>query len=321
MNQAADTFDAGADAAPRLFVVMPTHDRWGEARVSLACLLRSDYRNFEIVLVEDGCTDGTAEKCRAEFPQVRILHGDGDLWWSGAINLGVADALARGAELVVWLNDDNRVEPTTLSSLVESFRRNGARSVVCARVRAPGTGEGEWTGAPPPWHPEHESWRAPVLAGVRDLPIRHPPGGQGVLIPAAAFREIGTVDARAFPHYWADHDFHYRAMRAGYRYFIATEAAVWNRPNEERPQASKIFDSWRGAWWFMTNRRSPMNMPTLRRLLRRHLAPRQYRRAFYPLLARHAGWLAYGWLQKKSAIHRPLRAAKRAIFGGGTRRA
>ncbi|MCA1630586.1 MAG: glycosyltransferase family 2 protein [Acidobacteria bacterium] len=301
-------------ASARVSVIVPTHNRWDEARVSLACLLKSDYADFEIVLVEDGCTDGTAEKCRAEFPAVRVLHGDGELWWSGAINLGVTDALTRGAELIVWLNDDNRVEPATVSSLVESHRRNGARSIACSRVRAPGTGEGEWLGAPPAWHPEHASWSAPDLAGVKDLPIRHPPGGQGVLIPADAFREVGLVDARAFPHYWADHDFHYRAMRAGYRYFIATEAMVWNRPNEERPQASKIFDSWRGAWWFMTDRRSPMNIPTVRRLLKRHLPPREYRGVFYPIFFRHVAWLSYGWLTTKPLLHKPISAVKRGIL-------
>jgi GT2 family glycosyltransferase len=121
------------------------------------------------------------------------------------------------------------------------------------------------------------------------------------------------VDARAFPHYWADHDFHYRAMKAGYRYFIATDAIVLNRPNKERPEADRLFDSWRGAWWFLTNRRSPMNMPTVRRLLKRHLAPREYRRVFYPILARHLAWLSYGWLTRKPWLYKPLSAVKRGV--------
>src|SRR5260370_14464411 len=103
------------EADPRVFIVMPTYNRWVEARVSLACLLKSDYQTFRIVLVEDACTDGTVEKCRAEFPEVEILHGDGNLWWSGAINEGVEYALKRGADAIVWLNDDNQVEPDTLS--------------------------------------------------------------------------------------------------------------------------------------------------------------------------------------------------------------
>ena len=50
--------------AARVSVIVPTYNRWDEARVSLACLLRSDYADFEVVLVEDGCTDGTAESAQ-----------------------------------------------------------------------------------------------------------------------------------------------------------------------------------------------------------------------------------------------------------------
>src|SRR5262245_11719890 len=96
---------------PRLFVVIPTHNRWEQARVCLSALSRATYERFETVLIEDGCVDGTAEHCKKEFPDVHILHGDGNLWWSGAINLGVEYALEHGADAIVWLNDDNRVEP------------------------------------------------------------------------------------------------------------------------------------------------------------------------------------------------------------------
>src|SRR5258708_26760409 len=118
----------------RLFIVMPTYNRWDEARVSLQRISQSTHRNFQILLIEDACLDGTVEKCRAEFPEVKILHGDGNLWWSGAINQGVKYALERGADAIVWLNDDNRVEPETLSRMVEAFRRLGDRSIICART-------------------------------------------------------------------------------------------------------------------------------------------------------------------------------------------
>jgi GT2 family glycosyltransferase len=307
--------NAATSVGPRLLIIIPTHNRWEIARLALSRLRESDYTNFEIVLVEDGCTDGTAEKCAAEFPEVKQLHGDGNLWWSGAINLGVKYALSQQADLICWLNDDNFVEPTTLSALVKSHERNGQRSVICSRVRVEGSDE-EWIGAPPNWHPEAKDWKDPSLEEGQDLPIRHPPGGQGVVFPIECFREVGMVDALNFPHYWADHDFHYRAMRAGYNYFIATDAVVWNRPNKARPEAAHVSNSFRGAWWFLTNIRSPMNMPTMRRLLKRHLDRSEYRKTFYPLFARHIAWLSYEVLTHKPLVHKPLSVAKRSIIDG-----
>lgn len=300
-------------AEPRLIVVMPSYNRWQEARISLAHLMKSEYGNFEVVLVEDGCTDGTAEKCRAEFPEVRILHGDGNLWWSGATNMGTEYALSHGADAVVWLNDDNRVEPQTLGNLVESFKRNGERSIICSRIKLIDSEEREWRGDPPPWHEAARTWTAPDISGVADLPIAHPPGGQGVLVPAQCFREVGLVDQRNFPMYWADHDFHYRTMKAGYRYFIATGAVVWNKANESRPGDRDIF-TLRGACWFLFNRRSPSNMATLRRHFKLHLPKREYRRTFYPMMWRNLAWLSYGWLLRTPVLHKPLSIIKRKLF-------
>jgi hypothetical protein len=99
-------------------------------------------------------------------------------------------------------------------------------------------------------------------------------------------------------------------MRAGYQYFIASKAVVWNVPNRLRPEAAELFSS-TGVRWFLFNRRSAMNMPTVRRLLKRHLPRREYRRIFFPILFRHLAWLSYGWLLRKPLLHKPLRALKR----------
>ena len=298
--------------SPGVVVVIPTYNRWQEARTTLACLEQSEYRNFEIVLVEDGCSDGTNDFCKKEFPGVHLIHGDGNLWWSGAINKGIEYALERGADAIVWLNDDNRVEPQTLSNMVASFDRLDQRSVICARTKSTDTGLDEWVGEPPRWHPEFGQWTPPDLS-ASDVPVKHPPGGRGVLIPAQCFREIGLVDQRTFPHYWADHDFHYRAMKTGYHYYLALEAVVWNVPNSERPNAKKhLVGSLRGTAWFLFNRRSSMNMPTMHRLLKRHLPADEYRSTFYPLLRRHLAWLGYEWLSRK-LLYKWLRAIKRSV--------
>jgi len=300
-----------SQSPPYLVVTIPTYNRWHEAREALAHLAQSTYGNFRVVLIEDGCTDGTAMLCEKEFPAVHILHGDGSLWWSGAINKGVTYALEQGADAIVWLNDDNRVEPDTLTRMVESLERNGKRSVICARTKSTGTGTDEWVGDPPRWHPEFGHWQPPDLTPL-DIPVNHPPGGRGVLVPAETFREIGLVDQENFPHYWADHDFHYRAMKAGYQYYLATAATIWNVPNQAPAEANDLFSS-SGARWFLFNRRSAMNMPTLRRLLKRHLSPRDFRRTFYPMLYRHLVWLSYGWLLKKPQLLGPVRKVKRAV--------
>ena len=46
------------------------------------------------ILVDDGSTDGTGEAVQGEFPQVRLLRGDGRLFWGGGLRLAFAAAMA-----------------------------------------------------------------------------------------------------------------------------------------------------------------------------------------------------------------------------------
>jgi GT2 family glycosyltransferase len=297
---------------PRLAVIIPTYNRWAEARITLTNLSKSDYKNYEVILIEDGCTDNTAENCRKEFPEVQLLHGSGDLWWSGAINEGIEHALRRGADLVLWLNDDNRVEPQVLTKLVEAYEGLEKQSIICGRVKSTITGEDEWIGGPSVWHPEFGNWTPPDLS-LPVIPVGHPPGGRGVLIPAQCFERIGFIDQQSFPHYWADHDFHYRAMKAGYKYYLATEARVWNVPWTEPPGAPAQF-SLRWAVPYLFSRRSPMNILTIRRLLKRHFTPADYAEIYFSWLRRILMWIITGYVARRPIVYSSLRAVGRTIW-------
>src|SRR5262245_39447474 len=75
---------------------------------------------FRQVVVFDGCTDGSQEAVREEFPEVLRVEGDGSLWWSGAINAGIAAGRALGARYFCLLNDDVRPDPGMLAALVRA---------------------------------------------------------------------------------------------------------------------------------------------------------------------------------------------------------
>ncbi|MGE3949414.1 MAG: glycosyltransferase family 2 protein [Blastocatellales bacterium] len=295
----------------RLAVIIPTFNRWNDAQKCLLSLKKDEFGQKRVFLVNDGSTDDTGIQAALSFPEVEVINGDGNLWWSGAINLGLKTALQQNPDCILWLNDDNQVEPQTITRMIESHIRCGPKSVICARTRSLETGQDEWVGEPPRWHPDFGKWTAPDLPQP-DVPLEHPPGGRGVLIPAECFREVGLIDRKTFPHYWADHDFHYRAMKAGYKYYLATEAVVWNAPNSRRPGDPDEF-TLRWIWNFLFTRRSPMNLPTLRRLLRRHLPREEFRRTFYPLAFDTLKWLGSGWVAGKPLIHRSLRALRRAF--------
>jgi GT2 family glycosyltransferase len=69
--------------------------------------------------VDDGSTDGTAEAISDQFKEGQLLRGDGTLWWTGSINLGIGHAMwqASADDAVLVINDDLEVDPDYLAAI------------------------------------------------------------------------------------------------------------------------------------------------------------------------------------------------------------
>ncbi len=265
----------------KVAAVIPTHTRWEEAELCLRALVNSTYPDLEIVLVDDGSTDGTTENCRRMFPQVHLLSGDGNLWWSGSVNMGIEYALDRGSDYILLLNDDNQVEPWTVERLVNCARSIGPLTIASSQVcTVEDTGDCVWEGGPPIWDSRPYSLVKNAFNSPDYVLTPHPPGGQGVLIPSECFDAVGLMDHRAFPQYYGDHDFYYRAMRAGYRIVVDLQAVVRSKINmtgvHYRMQPATV--GW--TFEFLFGRRSLMNIVVLARCMWRH-CPRRDMPALY----------------------------------------
>jgi GT2 family glycosyltransferase len=214
-------------AQPRVSIVTPVHNRREHTLAYLASLERCTYPNLHVVIVDDGSTDGSAAAIRERFPDVTLLEGDGSLWWSGATNLGVEDAIAAGSEYVVTLNNDVEVDPEFVGALVACACDRG-RALVGSKVNyrdEPGrvwffgaeldrrTGDIRLLGGRDEDFPEARE--APMLTGM------------GMLVPVEAFRAAGLFDVRSFPQYLADSDFSLRAKARGYGLVVEPRATVY----------------------------------------------------------------------------------------------
>ena len=118
------------DTHPLVSVIIPAYNAEAYLRRSVDSVLSQTLADFEIVLVDDGSTDGTAAICDAyarDDARVRVIHGqNGGV--SAARNRGLA--AARG-DYIAWLDSDDYLLPGALEKLMDALRRNGVRVAMC----------------------------------------------------------------------------------------------------------------------------------------------------------------------------------------------
>jgi len=162
----SDPATSTSGGAPRLSVVVPTHDTRELTRRCFHALAAARPPSCELVLVDDGSRDGTAEAVAREHPDVRIVRLAGPSGFAAAAGAGLAVA---SGEILWLLNSDTEVEPDAPCALLEAFDRNPWLGVAGAELRAPG-GEPQWSGgrAPGPL------WLFVLATGVAPLLARLP---------------------------------------------------------------------------------------------------------------------------------------------------
>jgi len=91
-------------------VLLTCHNRKEKTLACLTSLYAAelpDGYDFEVYLVDDGCTDGTGEAISIKFPSINIVEGDGNLYWAGGMRLAWKTAMkVQNYDAYLLINDD-----------------------------------------------------------------------------------------------------------------------------------------------------------------------------------------------------------------------
>src|SRR5580700_8623826 len=93
----------------QIAVLMTSFNRREVTLKSVAALFqqrKAEGVQFTVFLVNDGSTDGTDEAVHSRFPDVRVLQGDGTLFWNGGMRMAFETAARESFDAYLFLNDD-----------------------------------------------------------------------------------------------------------------------------------------------------------------------------------------------------------------------
>lgn len=224
---------------PEIAILIPVFNKLSltiKCLESLVPLIDSEKLSFYsayIVVIDDGSSDGTSDWISQHYPDITLLKGDGNLWWSGGINMGVKYAQDRKgtSHVLLWNND---IEPESLyfSKLDELIGGFSEDMIVGSKIYTLDPPDQIWAfGAV--FNPrngkkymigfeEEDSEEFSSPREVDWLP------GMGTLVPLEIIEDIGYWDAENFPQYHGDSDFTYRARVRGYKIMVYPQLKLWN---------------------------------------------------------------------------------------------
>lgn len=211
-----------------LFIIIPVHNRKQLTIKCLHCLKRQTEKRFQIVVIDDGSTDGTSEAISEQFPDVHLINGDGTLWWAEATNIGVKYAIHKKANYVITLNDDTEPPADFISKMMEAVSIKPNALIGSSAVEK-STNELVFIGANIDWRYAKFN-QVPINNSIwnrnsRFVSVTHFPG-RGLLIPVSVFQKIGFFDSKNFPQTLADFDFTHRAKEYGYDIFCSLDVTL-----------------------------------------------------------------------------------------------
>lgn len=216
-----------------IYIVITIFNRKKFTRACLEALSKQTYKDFKVIVVDDGSTDGSAEMIREEFPETILLFGDGNLFWTAATNMGVRYALERDATHVMALNDDTLPFEDFMEQMVR-WNKEKPHALL-------GALDLEFATQKPYSGGERINWMLNRYDNLLDeIPEEEQTGlhesthlpGRGLLIPREVFEKIGLFDEEGLPHYMADYDFTHRALRHGFKNYCNFDAKLYSYPDE-----------------------------------------------------------------------------------------
>ena len=169
--------------------------------------IRSD---IDVYCVDDNSTDGTAQMITVEFPQVTLIEGDGNLFWSRGMRLAWVTAREKKEyDFYFWLNDDLELYANAFDELLACSHSEKDKAVITGLVEEKTSHEAIYGGS--------DATKRLITANgeLNEVTFLN---GNFVIVPRYVFDKIGFLD-KHFHHDLGDVDYGLTAKEYGMKVY------------------------------------------------------------------------------------------------------
>ena len=93
---------------PTVYIVIPVFNRLDFTKECLNSIKAQTYKNIVTIVVDGGSTDGTYKHIKENYPEVKIIKGKNNWWWTRSMFEGVKQALkeVQNGDFILTMNND-----------------------------------------------------------------------------------------------------------------------------------------------------------------------------------------------------------------------
>ena len=206
----------------------------------LKSLEKLQYRNKEIIVVDNASQDGSLELAKANFPRFSYIRNAKNLGFAGGMNVGLRAALKRGAHWLWLFNNDAEAEENTLSVLMRETEKHPQGGLFSPVILENISGKVWFSGGKINyWRMRTEHNLSSITLSSRQTKESEFLTGCAMLIRSSVLGEIGLLDERFFLYY-EDADLCLRALQSGFKNFVVPQGLVWHA-EKSRTNPKKIY--------------------------------------------------------------------------------
>lgn len=211
----------------KLYLITAVHNNIVHTKKLIKNIDSQTFKPDQIIIVDDGSTDGTSQFLKKNYPKVKIIKGDGNLWWTKSLFLAIENVLktAKNNDFILTINADCSFSKQYLKNIYQTGIDN-PYAIIGSLVVDTNNRDKIWdAGAKIDW--KNSAFKNAPYRYLKDIPSKKKTHDQldtlstkGTLYPVEVFRQIGNFNYKQLPHYHSDYEYGCRAKKHGFQLLV-----------------------------------------------------------------------------------------------------